>query len=180
MQNLLWNSRHTIHLLLIVGVLPWELKPLHAMAASAIVGLIAFLIRPPREKDSVGEADEGAWAGIRGRLVGIGAFGIYLLGNFPFHPVLGSFGYPKRAADVSSPEQVLRFLQEQNRAIVETAQSAQLLGGLFAGVLVLTLLDVVDLVRSAKPRTSVAAVAANQVRLERGRLVDGAANDSPS
>jgi len=38
--------------------------------------------------------------------------------SLPSTPVLSTFGLPKTAADVASPERVLRYLQDYNAAIV--------------------------------------------------------------
>ena len=50
----------------------------------------------------------------------------------PSTPSLGTFGYPNSVTDISSQDQLLRYLQEYNRAIIRLSKSLHWL--LFAGV----------------------------------------------
>lgn len=45
--------------------------------------------------------------------------GIFFAGMYVIIPHLGAFDYPYEAADVDSPEKVLKYLQKQNDAIVK-------------------------------------------------------------
>lgn len=49
---------------------------------------------------------------------GVFLFGMYMI--MPMTPGLSTFGYPEEAADVDSPEEVLKYLQRYNDAIVKT------------------------------------------------------------
>jgi hypothetical protein len=44
--------------------------------------------------------------------------GVFLFGMYLIMPRLGAFDYPYEASDVDSPQEVLKYLQKQNNAIV--------------------------------------------------------------
>jgi hypothetical protein len=77
---------------------------------------------------------------------------IGLLFCLPSTPSLSTFGHPGTAADVASPERVLKYLQDYNDAIVRLSDTLQWL--LFTGVFWLGW-NIISMLRRVK-RTSVA------------------------
>jgi hypothetical protein len=54
--------------------------------------------------------------------IAVGAFLIMLWMLLPCTPVLSTFGNPKTVGEIQSPENLLKFLQDYNKALVRTTE----------------------------------------------------------
>jgi hypothetical protein len=54
--------------------------------------------------------------------IAVGTFLIMLWMLLPCTPVLSTFGFPKTVGEIQSPENLLKFLQDYNKALVRTTE----------------------------------------------------------
>src|SRR5882672_3343096 len=81
----------------------------------AVVGIVRFR---SRNQDPL----RRAFQRFKILTIATGATLIVLWFCLPYTPVLGTFGYPKSIEDVKTPELVLRYLQDYNKALVRTTE----------------------------------------------------------
>ncbi len=83
-----------------------------------VVVSIVVRHRAVREADPV----RRAWVEFKLSTIATGSVLILLWFALPSTPSLSTFGYPANVQAVSQPPLLLRFLQDQNRALVRTTQ----------------------------------------------------------
>ena len=94
---------------------------LFVLGPALIVLLIAGMLMHFMQR---GETDpmKRASAMLKTNLIMVGAFCLLLWFLLPTTPVLSTFGYPTTERDIESSFQLLKYLQDYNKAIVRTTQ----------------------------------------------------------